>query len=79
VLTRLFGENVSFTDNSELEFGLPERRFSSIAAASNEAALSRLYGGIHYRPAIVNGQTEGEHIGKLVVTKIIDQITVPGN
>ena len=74
VLTRFFGENVSFTDNSEVEFGLPERRFPSIAAASNEAAISRLYGGIHYRPAIVNGQTEGEQIGKLVVTKVVDQI-----
>lgn len=76
VLTRLFGENFAFTDNSELEFGLPERRFSSIADASNEAALSRLYGGIHYRPAIVNGQIEGEQIGKLVVNRIINQIVI---
>ena len=76
VLTRLFGENVSFVDNSELEFGLPERTFTSIDHASNEAAISRLYGGIHFRPAIENGQAAGTQIGKLVVEKIVNRLVL---
>ena len=74
VLTRLFGENFSFTDNTEIEFGLPERKFSSITAAAKEATISRLYGGIHYRVAIENGRVQGENIGKYIVAKIVDHI-----
>lgn len=69
ILTHLFGENFSFTDDTELEFGLPARKFSSFKMACNEAAISRLYGGIHFRDAIENGVKEGEQIGNFVVTK----------
>jgi hypothetical protein len=74
VLTRLFGENLSFTDNTEIEFGLPERKFSSITKAADEATISRLYGGIHYRAAIENGRMQGKNIGEYIVSKIIDHI-----
>ena len=69
ILTHLFGENFSFTDNTEQEFGLPARKFNSFAEASKEAAISRLYGGIHFRDAIENGVREGEQIGKFVVAR----------
>jgi hypothetical protein len=69
ILTHLFGENFSFTDDTEVEFGLPERKFNSFKAACSEAAISRLYGGIHFRDAIENGVKEGEQIGKFVVMK----------
>jgi hypothetical protein len=69
ILTHLFGENFSFTDDTEKEFGLPVRKFNSFAEASKEAAISRLYGGIHFRDAIVNGVKEGEQIGKFVITR----------
>ena len=45
VLTNIFGEGFSFIDSTELEYGLPPRTFDSFFDASNEAALSRLYGG----------------------------------
>lgn len=67
VLTAIFGPDCSFTDSSEMEFGLPARQFPSFEAASAEAAISRLYGGIHYRPAIENGQEQGKKIGKWVL------------
>jgi hypothetical protein len=70
VLTQLFGEGFAFTDYSELEYGLPSRHFNSFLDASREAAISRLYGGIHYRPAIVNGQEEGEKIGRQVAVRL---------
>jgi len=70
VLSFIFGNECSFDDYSEKEFGLPTRHFSSIRAAADEAAISRLYGGIHFRPAIENGQRQGQKIGEWVLTKI---------
>jgi hypothetical protein len=70
VLTNFFGDNFSFTDTSEIQFGLPTRNFTSFMEACNEAALSRLYGGIHYMPAIEQGQVQGKKVGELVLTRI---------
>ena len=69
ILTHLFGENFSFTDDTEKEFGLPARKFNSFKEAAREAAISRLYGGIHFRDAIENGVKEGEQIGKFVISR----------
>lgn len=69
-LTKLFGENFSFLDSTEVEFGLPARNFNSFYEASAEAAISRLYGGIHYRPAIDHGVIEGRAIGNFINEKI---------
>lgn len=70
VLTDFFGENFSFADNTEVIYGLPVRHFKSFMSAANEAAVSRLYGGIHYRDAVVDGQRLGNEIGVLVLKKI---------
>lgn len=69
VLTNLFGDNFSFTDTIEAEFGLPPRDFISFIQASEEAAISRLYGGIHYTDAIEAGITQGKQIAGLVNRK----------
>ncbi|MDP4215930.1 MAG: vanadium-dependent haloperoxidase [Bacteroidota bacterium] len=70
VLTSWLGDHYAFDDSSEQEFGLPVRHFNSFTEASAEAAVSRLYGGIHYRPAIGTGLLEGRQIGEWVVKKI---------
>ncbi len=70
MLTDLFGESFSFTDSTEIEFGLKARSFTSFKAASDEAAISRLYGGIHYRPACIIGVDEGRAIGDYILTKL---------
>lgn len=70
MLSFLFGDHFSFTDDSESIFEIPARSFHSFREAAEEAAVSRLYGGIHYRDAIVNGQTEGRALGKWTVEKI---------
>ncbi len=70
VLSYLFGENFEYVDTSEEYFGLPARSFQSFKAASQEAAISRLYGGIHFRDAIEAGQRQGEAIGKYIVEKV---------
>lgn len=69
-LTRLFGDNFAFTDSTEVEFGLTARSFKSFYHACEEAAVSRLYGGIHYRAAIEQGATEGRALGNFVMDKI---------
>ncbi|WP_192085246.1 vanadium-dependent haloperoxidase [Algoriphagus sp. Y33] len=70
VLTGYFGDNFDYVDNSEIYFGLPERPFKSFLLASEEAAISRLYGGIHFRDAIEEGIKQGEKIGDLVWSKV---------
>jgi len=69
-LTDLFGDNFAFDDDTELPYGLPTRSFSSFRAAAQEAAISRMYGGIHYRAAVEVGVNQGQSLGKLVVSKL---------
>lgn len=69
-LTHLFGPNFAFTDSTEIEFGLTARSFTSFEAASAEAAISRLYGGIHYRRACDVGMTEGKQIGEYIKSRL---------
>lgn len=70
VLTDLFGDNFAFLDSTEIEFGLEAREFSSFDKAAEEAAISRIYGGIHYRPAFEQGMVEGRAIGSFVLNKL---------
>ncbi|MBX2876205.1 MAG: vanadium-dependent haloperoxidase [Saprospiraceae bacterium] len=69
-LTSLFGDDFAFDDTTEEEYGLPMRSFTSFKHASEEAAVSRLYGGIHYRPAIDNGVSQGEKVGSYIVANL---------
>ena len=69
ILTAIFG-NISFTDNTNKSMGLTPRSFSSFYAAADEAAISRLYGGIHYRQSIENGVIEGKKVGQSVFAHI---------
>ncbi|GAA0711474.1 hypothetical protein GCM10009430_00980 [Aquimarina litoralis] len=70
VLTNIFGDNFDFEDDTELQYGLPVRSFASFNQAADEAAISRLYGGIHYRAAIDLGLDQGRSLGDFVVGKL---------
>ena len=70
VLTSIFGENFSFSDDTELPFGLPIRSYKSFKQAADEATISRMYGGIHYRSAVEVGVGQGRKIGELVSKKL---------
>ncbi|MFN0114081.1 MAG: vanadium-dependent haloperoxidase [Paracoccaceae bacterium] len=63
VLTAHFGDGFAFTDDSHADDGLPARSFPSFEAAAGEAALSRLYGGIHFRSGIDQGLVLGRCVG----------------
>ena len=69
-LTSLLGDNFEFTDDVEVKYGLPERKFNSFIEASEEAAISRLYGGIHYMPAIEDGVKQGRKVGQFIMDNI---------
>lgn len=69
-LEKIFGKNFSFSDSTEVEFGIPVRNFTSFAQAAEEAAISRFYGGIHYMPSIINGSDEGRKLGTFVIGKL---------
>ena len=70
ILTNILGKNFKFLDTSEIEYGLPSREFNSFLEASDEAAISRIYGGIHYMPAIYNGVRQGEMVGNYILSNI---------
>ena len=71
VLTAVFGEGFHFADDTETAYGLPVRHFTSFREAAEEAAVSRFYGGIHYKEAIHNGIAQGSKIGKAVVSQLV--------
>ncbi len=74
MLTGIFGHSFSFQDSSERVYGLPDRFFESFYHASDEAGISRLYGGIHYMPAIVEGLKQGHQVGKWVDSVLVTKI-----
>lgn len=70
VLTHLFGEDFAYVDTVEIPYGLPARSYKGFIQAAEEAAISRLYGGIHYRPAITEGSLQGERVGRHILRKV---------
>ncbi|MBL4916693.1 vanadium-dependent haloperoxidase [Szabonella alba] len=63
VLIHLFGEDFAFEDATHVDDGLPVRSFTGFREAASEAAISRLYGGIHFRTAIEQGLDQGYCVG----------------
>lgn len=70
ILTKTFGEPFEFTDSTEVIFELPARTYSSFYEASDQAAMSRLYGGIHYRAGNEGGRANGREVGSYVWERI---------
>ena len=64
VMTNLFGDNFAFSDNTIAADGIPARQFKDFWAAANDAGISRMYGGIHFRAAIDQGLSQGRCIGQ---------------
>jgi hypothetical protein len=67
VLEQTFGANTPFTDNTHNDRGWGPRTFKSFKAAADEAALSRLYAGIHYRFGVTGGQVQGACVAQKVL------------
>jgi len=73
VLTAHFGANFAFDDATHVDDGIAARSFPDFHAAAEEAAMSRLYGGIHFRAAIERGLDQGRCIGgHAIALKTVD-------
>ena len=70
ILTHYFGNDFSYTDSVEVNYGLQPRSFKSFQQAAQEAAISRFYGGIHFMDAINNGLTQGNAVGQWVLQRM---------
>lgn len=70
-LTEVFGDNHAFTDNT-FEYMWPgsSRSYTSFNAIAEEAGLSRLYGGIHYRNSIEVGFWQGRKVAENIDSKL---------
>lgn len=68
VLTAIWGDNFAFEDATHADDGIAPRPFAGFWAAAQEAADSRLYGGIHFRPAIEQGLDQGRCVGAFVIS-----------
>jgi hypothetical protein len=66
VLADLFGPDRRFTDHTHDRLGFAPRSFTSFEHAAQQAAMSRLFGGIHFRPAIEHGLEQGRCVGRAV-------------
>jgi hypothetical protein len=73
VLTDLFGSEAS-TDTTHTDHHLmplqEPRSFSSFDAAAQEAAVSRLYGGIHFPSDNDDGLSAGQCIGQAIIDRL---------
>ena len=68
VLADMFGAQTAFVDNTHQMRGpgFEPRPFTSFADFAAEAAVSRLYGGIHFRNGNEVGLAEGQKVGRNV-------------
>jgi len=65
-LEALFGDNVAFVDHAHDADGFAPRSFDHIFAAAEEAGISRIYAGIHFRSGNLNGRA----LGRCVAAKV---------
>ena len=70
VLTQMVGDKYVFTDSAEVPFGRPMRQFKSFYEASDQASISRMYGGIHFITALTKGREQGRKLGSYVVARL---------
>ncbi len=70
VLTDRFGDSFAYDDWTEAYLGLPIRSFDSFREAALEVTWSRVWGGIHFTGACMEGTKKGWEIGELVADRI---------
>lgn len=69
ILTDYFGDSQSFKSKT---LGLPgvSREFNSFWDAANEAGMSRIYGGIHFQSANVDGLELGRQVAEKAMLEV---------
>lgn len=69
-LTQYVKQPYSFYDSSQMFLDMKPRFFKSFLDASQEASMSRFYGGIHFMPALDAGRKMGFQISKRILNRI---------
>jgi hypothetical protein len=69
LLNNAFG-TMEYVDDTEINFGIEPRMFKSFFEAADEAAISRVYGGIHFRHAATEGKRIGLQIGEQFLERL---------
>lgn len=67
VLEQQFGKDLKFVDNTHNDRGWGPRTFPSFSAAANEASISRMYAGLHFRFGSEGGQIQGRCVAEKVL------------
>ena len=70
VLIKVLGDTIPFSDSTQMDVGQPARAFKNFSAARDEVAISRIYAGVHYFPAVYDGLTQGQCIGQRVLDRV---------
>jgi len=70
VLIAMLGDTIAFADSTQVDIGQAPRAFASFTAALDEVAVSRIYAGVHYVPAVTDGMTQGRCVGERVMQRI---------
>jgi hypothetical protein len=74
VLTSFFKKNhFDFTVTSEVLAGV-DRSFASFSAADEEATLSRIFAGVHFRSDLTTGQRLGREVADFVVDHFLTPV-----
>jgi membrane-associated phospholipid phosphatase len=78
VLTKRFGDNFAFEDTSDLAYIGMRRKFASFVTAAQEASISRVYGGIHYRTGVNAGAAQGQAVGNHIIDQFMSNSRANG-
>lgn len=70
VLIRLVGDSTPFTDSTQVDMSGPARVYGGLSHARDAVALSLVYGGVHYMPAVALGAQQGRCIGQRVLGRL---------
>ena len=70
VLIGTLRDTIPFVDSTQMDVGYAPRPFRSFSHALDEVAISRVYGGIHFMPAVMNGIVQGECVARRVIERL---------
>ena len=70
VMSSVFGSDFGFADRGDQSVN-SLRTFENFAQAADESGISRVYGGIHFMTANVDGLSAGRNVGNYVVQNFL--------
>ena len=73
VLEKFLGNHYAFNateDVAEIP-GVQVRAFPSLRALLDDMAIARIYGGMHFRTAVVEGARQGRKVGHWVLDSVL--------